>query len=611
MNQNNIDYYVDEQGDCQYHLPFQYIMQHNDDDGDMNHHNYMYMNHHPHQLQSNQQQHQQQHPFIEQQHETHSNSHSHQIQPTHSQHLKHVQFYPQQIIHQQEFYGISNNDNNTEEIEHIEHIEQINDILPRQQSNHRQLSDSNKSNVSNQSYSSSSKPSINHSNSNPNSNPYYPNFNSFSSDDNGNKNISDTDKYQQDIQSLPSSLFKNQLDWNVILHLLNNKDDVLTALLKNNIKYKQNDNDDNEEDNDLMINKNDTLDSTDTVVDNEEQYESKYDNIQYDANNNNKQWPYDNDNDDLKDIDDDPSATNIMFDLKDQLEKYSFVARYNNELVFVKITKTDQYREKLILNIKKNEMLSSWWNDTDDDTDDLDEMPPFLQLRGWYLDDCSPLACIMYPFATKFSQYLNNQIIRNSDFAAFEKFENKEEQNKINWSVNDYHMDNIRNILSKLAIFIANLHAEDVSHRGITMDNLFIDNNIHKQQIYLINYAQNRFVDDLYLSPEGHQCKKNDDLSYSLTANDVWSFGCILLNIFGTNSNQYIQDFINYPYLLYNPNEVQRRLQLCLGIKDFSNQYEQTKLKSLLVLLLNIFTTENQRVDIEFVCQHPFLCNKL
>jgi len=419
--------------------------------------------------------------------------------------------------------------------------------------------------------------------------PYYSNASSFCSEDHTNRAPLESLKYKQDIESLPASLFRLQLTWNTVYDLLmRQKHEALTCSLSNNIKYSGNHQGKlaKVEEND-MINKNDTIDSTDTV-DEEPDGDS-----------------------DHKEDEKTEHQANIMMDPYDQMEKQSFVATYDNELVFVKITKSDEYRQKLITNMSSNERLRAWWMESDQLSEsEKKQNAPFLCLRGWYLDDCSSLTCIIYPYAIKLSAYLEHTIVGNSDFAEFEQFETDEEQHKINWDLNLHHMRNLRDSLFKLAEFLANLHFDGASHRNVSFDNVFVDMH-NATHLYLINYAQCGQSTDMYLSPEAHDYLAQRRASYSASKNDVWAFGCLLLQLFGHNAELYIQHLLHHPALLDNQLQTQTMLESCLQLNRLylHDAHQQSKLKCILSLLLSIFTTQFQRYNMEHVCEHPFFAH--
>ena len=161
-------------------------------------------------------------------------------------------------------------------------------------------------------------------------------------------------------------------------------------------------------------------------------------------------------------------------------------------------------------------------------------------------------------------------------------------------------MESIRDSLFKIAEFVANLHFEGVSHRNISMNNLFVDV-ANRNVFYLTNYAQNDLKWTTHHSPEAASFRRKERRAYSTTKSDVWSFGCVLLEILGVDSADCIHR-LNDPLTIQSPQEVERLLLSHLGISHRS----QSKLICALRLLMRIFTAESRRCSMADVCCDPF-----
>ena len=221
----------------------------------------------------------------------------------------------------------------------------------------------------------------------------------------------------------------------------------------------------------------------------------------------------------------------------------------------------------------------------------------------------------VYPLVVKLSQHIRTSAISNSDFCEFEEDEVSEDESvsdtdddakgprpHIDWRINLRQMRLIRDSVFKIAEFVANLHFDGVSHRNISMNNVFVDAT-DSTAFYISNYAQYDMDWSWapHHSPEALLYREGLLPSYSTTASDVWSFGCLLLHIFGEDADHCIHS-LNSLRTVSSPLAVQGLLLHHLCITNSS----QTKLLSVLSLLQRIFTTESARCSMEDVCSHRF-----
>ncbi len=143
---------------------------------------------------------------------------------------------------------------------------------------------------------------------------------------------------------------------------------------------------------------------------------------------------------------------------------------------------------------------------------------------------------------------------------------------------------------------------DGISHGNISLNNVFVDAT-DSAAFYLSNSVQYD-VDWSWPprhSPEAQLYGEGVLSSYCTVANDVWSFGCLLLKIFGVDADRCIHSLCSLR-TVSSPMTVQRLLLHHLGISHLS----QTKLLSLFSLLQRVFTVEAARCSMVDVCDHHF-----
>ena len=310
----------------------------------------------------------------------------------------------------------------------------------------------------------------------------------------------------------------------------------------------------------------------------------------------------------------DPSSVLNRHDVS----KFSFVSSLQSERVFVKLTMTSQYKERMMRNIIKNDVLNTYWTSvvtSMGDDEQVDDHLPFLPLRGWWIsEDRDTVMCTVYPLAMNLSDYIQSAVVSDSDFAEFEgstisRGDNDRNDGNgvdidigplcVDWRLNLQQMKLIRDSLFEIAEFVANLHFDDVSHRNISMRNIYVDLQDPKSY-YITNYAQ-WDMEWAFASPEALLYRENLLSAYSTTGSDVWSFGCLLLGIFASDADLCIARLNNLRTISCRQ-MVQGLLLRHLNIRHSS----QSKLISLLDLLLKVFTPESVRCSMEDICNHVF-----
>ena len=307
---------------------------------------------------------------------------------------------------------------------------------------------------------------------------------------------------------------------------------------------------------------------------------------------------------------------------RDDISKFCFVSTHRDERVFVKLTMANDYAPKMMRNIAKNDVLMSYWNDITLHDADRPHIP-FLPLRGWWMSEGGGNVVVtVYPLAVKLSQHIRSAVISDSDFCEFEDDESSDNDSDgdslsdfddgggdaaaprppIDWRVNLRQMASIRDSVFKIAEFVANLHFDGVSHRNISMDNVFVDAS-DPTAFYISNYAQYDMDWPLapHHSPEALLYREGLLSAYSTTASDVWSFGCLLVHIFGVDAEHCIHSLSNLR-TVSSPQAVQGLLLRHLRITHSA----QTKLIAVLELLLRVFTVEANRCSMEDLCCSRF-----
>lgn len=295
------------------------------------------------------------------------------------------------------------------------------------------------------------------------------------------------------------------------------------------------------------------------------------------------------------------------------IAKWCFVSLHQNERVFVKMALSPEHRAKMTRSIGRYSVLRSYW-DSATQHDDLRTDAPFLPLRGWWRSDGDDATmATVYPLALKLSEYIRSAVITDSDFGEFENGGDSDSATAtaesglpppaIDWSLNLQQMASIRDGLFRIAEFVANLHCDGVSHRNICVDNVFVSRS-DPTTFYISKYAQSPPSSATQQSPEAEQFGAGRLPSYSPSKSDVWSFGCVLVQIFGVGADECIRR-LSAPGALEDAEAVRLILARHLGVDHRS----QTKKIAVLRLLSEVFTAESRRPSLSAVCGHEFFAS--